>query len=92
KGLGYETRILDDTEYFGELLRKLIEESQEACDTTDDEALLEELADVQQVIFAILAARGLNRLNLHVKRESKLETHGDFDDKIYLVSVTEHDQ
>jgi len=92
KGLQTETYTLDDPEYFTELLRKLIEEAQEASCSPDDKSLLEELADLEEVMYAILALKGISKADLHEARVLKLKDRGGFAGKIFLKSVTEEDQ
>lgn len=79
------TRILSDEQYLKELDKKLFEEMQEYLNSGD----IEELADIAEVMFAILKAKGFTREQLEDTRIKKAEKRGGFDKKIFLISVDE---
>lgn len=76
-------KILNDKEYLQELDRKLFEEAHEFV----EEHSVEELADLMEVIRAIMNARGLSLEEVEVARKAKSNKKGKFDDKIYLIDV-----
>lgn len=76
-------KILNDKEYLQELDRKLFEEAHEFV----EEHSVEELADLMEVISAIMNARGLSLEEVEVARKAKSNKKGKFDDKIYLIDV-----
>lgn len=78
------TRILDDKEYFQELLKKLDEEVAEF----KADLSVEELADVQEVILALADAIA-DRETLENVRAEKAEKRGAFKDRIFLERVEE---
>ena len=78
---------LDDITYKKALKDKLEEEAQEVMQASDQE-LLEELADVQEVVDAILKAYGFTKQQLHQAQDEKRNTKGSFDKKIYIKSFT----
>lgn len=77
------TRILDDTEYMAELIKKLKEETAEF----EADESIEELADIQEVILALRDALGNSVDELEEERRKKAGTNGGFKDKIYLEGV-----
>lgn len=79
------TRILDDEEYVHELRWKLREEAREACDAGSVNELLEELADLEEVILALLKVHGLDRKHLEHFRTAKLCDRGGFDKRQFIV-------
>lgn len=79
------TRILNDDEYLTELDRKLNEE----CAEYQADKSLEEIADIIEVIYAIVEARGYSLNDLEKLRAEKAEKRGAFKDKIFLESVEE---
>ena len=74
------TRILDDKEYINELNKKLFEEVQEYLESEN----IEELADIEEVILAILKVKKESRDNLEKIRKDKVNKRGAFDKKIFL--------
>lgn len=81
-------RILDDEEYKRELLKKLVEESNETLESINDkEELMKEIGDVQEVISAIINAFELSVDDIDVLRLKRKEKRGGFEKKIFLDSV-----
>ena len=81
-------RELRDGEFRLAIKAKALEEAQELFDAADD-ALLSELADLEEVIEAILAAYGHSREELEVVREKKNEDRGAFMRRLFLESVSD---
>jgi predicted house-cleaning noncanonical NTP pyrophosphatase (MazG superfamily) len=77
------TRILDDKEYLKELIEKVREETAEF----EAEPSLEELADIQEVLMALLKTLGSNRKDLEKVRAAKAAERGGFAKKIFLEGV-----
>ncbi|HEY5156213.1 MAG TPA: nucleoside triphosphate pyrophosphohydrolase [Acidimicrobiales bacterium] len=78
-------RVLDQPEYLTELLRKLVEEAEEAA-TSPREKLLEEIADVHEVLLALLAALNETLPSLESLASEKRSSRGAFRDRLYLES------
>ncbi|WP_293337946.1 MULTISPECIES: nucleoside triphosphate pyrophosphohydrolase [unclassified Microcoleus] len=79
-----ETAVLSDEEYRQALRQKLIEEATEVAEA-DGENLIEELADLYEVIDALMASYGISEnciLNAQAKRR---ENRGGFAQKIMLL-------
>ena len=77
-GKSCTTRILEDGEYLGYLDEKLNEELAES---------LEELADLMEVIRAVVKARGFSLEELEAIRSQKAAQRGGFEEKIFLMDV-----
>ncbi len=82
------TSILsDDQEYLYQLKRKLTEEANEVLNTNNNDALTEELADVLEVIEAIMQLCDISLDEVMKVKEDKANKNGKFNKRIYLVSV-----
>ena len=83
-GIECETAVLLDAEYCQALRLKLIEEATEVAEANKDE-LVAELADLYEVIDALMTSYGISGdriLNAQAKRR---ETRGGFAQKIMLL-------
>lgn len=83
KGIVVDERILDQEEFVLRLKDKLLEEADEVHECQNVEDLIEELADVLEVIQSIAKATGLSMQQIEHKRLEKLQERGGFDGKIY---------
>lgn len=81
------TRTMSDDEYLESLNAKLQEELTEYL--ADRE--IEELADLEEVLRAILDAKGVPYAQFEKLRTEKAEIRGSFSKKIFLASVSEKD-
>lgn len=79
------TRTLDAEAFSLALNEKLAEETQEFLSSPD----VEELADIYEVLLAILRNRGISLDDFEKIRQNKLSRRGAFEEKIFLVSVEE---
>lgn len=80
-----KTEILDDTAYLQLLDEKLHEELAEYQESNS----LEELADLLEVLEAVVTARGYTWEQLQHVKETKKAARGGFKDKILLLEVSE---
>ena len=74
------TRILSDEEYLKELNKKLLEEVKEYLESGE----IEELADIEEVILAILNVKEKTKENLEEIRKNKVLQRGAFNKKLFL--------
>jgi predicted house-cleaning noncanonical NTP pyrophosphatase (MazG superfamily) len=88
QGLTVEDRRLDDDAFRAALLDKLVEEAAEARAATDTDSLVEELADVVEVLRALLAVSGRSIDDLEAVRLAKRAARGGFDERIYNAAVS----
>ncbi len=80
-------KILKDDEYLKELDKKLFEEAHEFI----EEHSIEELADLMEVIFAIMKDRNISIEDIENARKIKNNKKGSFNDKIYLIDVEQEE-
>jgi len=85
-GKTFELRILNDNEYREMLNKKLHEELQEFDEANDSEQLAE-LADMVEVIYAIVESKGVSIEEFEQVRLSKKKDRGGFAQKLFLISV-----
>lgn len=76
-------RVLDYEEYVEALNLKLEEEVGEYLESGD----IEELADVLEVIYALLEVEDMDVVYLEKIRKEKREERGGFEERIYLEDV-----
>lgn len=85
KGCSCKIRTLEDEEYLEELNIKMQEELKEYLDSGD----VEELADLEEVIRAILDVKKVSYEEFEKIRLKKVEKRGAFKDKIFLIEADE---
>lgn len=76
-------RILNDKEYIEELDKKLFEEAHEFV----EEHSVEELADLMEVIGAIMKIKNISLEDVQKEREIKNYKKGKFENRIFLIDV-----
>jgi len=81
-----ETTILSDQEYQKALRQKLIEEATEAA-TASPQKLAEELADLYEVIDALIAVTKIDKVTILSQQRKRREERGGFSTKIQLIST-----
>ena len=85
-------KVLDDLEYISELKKKIIEESSELANTSNNSELVEELADVQELIDYLIKTLDVDKSELYKYQTKKIEKAGAFDKKLFVEYVeTDHD-
>ena len=82
-----EYEILDLNTYLTNLKEKLIEEAIEVQNSLNNSDLIEELADVIEVIETIIKSNNLNFEKIIEKKNSKAMEKGKFEKRIYLRSI-----
>ncbi len=78
-------RILSDNEYILELNKKLKEELNEYL----ADGSIEELADLEEVLRAILSHKNISYDEFEKIRKEKVNKRGAFNNKIFLESTTD---
>lgn len=84
-GIKPRIRVLKQKEYRDELLKKLQEEVVEVLAAKKPKEILEELADVEEVIDALLASAKLTRKEISTVQKQKRKKRGGFLKRIYLI-------
>lgn len=82
----YATEIMEDAEYRQALLAKLVEEAQEAAEAEPSE-LVKELADLYEVIDAVLVAFDLDKNAILALQQKRRDERGGFERQIKLLWV-----
>jgi predicted house-cleaning noncanonical NTP pyrophosphatase (MazG superfamily) len=78
-----KTRLLNQEDYIKALDAKLIEEMKEYQESKD----IHELADLEEVLKALVIAKGYTPEEFEAIRLGKEKTNGGFEKKIFLESV-----
>lgn len=89
KRCGIET--MPDVEYRQALLQKLVEEAQEARQAAPDE-LITELADLQEVIAALLAAWHISPEKVQQIQDQRRAERGGFEQRLKLLWTEGRDE
>jgi len=89
KQCGIET--MSEAEYRQALLQKLVEEAQEARQAAPDE-LITELADLQEVIAALLAAWHISPEKVQQIQEQRRAKRGGFEQRLKLLWTEDGDE
>ena len=76
-------KILKDNEYATELVKKLFEEVEEY----EKDRNTDELADIMEVVYALVKLHGCAPEQLEQIRLAKAQKRGGFDKKIFLEEV-----
>lgn len=87
-GKDYVVQVLNDDEYIQQLKVKLREELDEFMTATEDEEVTE-LADLVEVVYALLKHKGVSIEVFEEIRIHKQLERGAFDKKLFLKTVTE---
>lgn len=85
--LSYQVKILNHDQYKQGLKWKLIEEAGEVFATDNKEDLIEEIADVYEVIEAILEANNITSDDVNLVKEKKAKLKGKFRKKLQLLNL-----
>lgn len=85
KGIKSVTHVIEGKEYFEELLKKLREEVEEFVKDNNEE----ELADIFEVLGAIIEERGFTKEAIEEIRLKKLAERGGFKNKVFLEQTEE---
>lgn len=76
-------KLTDNENFYSELCKKLIEETLEFVESGE----LEELADIVEVVEAILSYKNITLSELMQIKEKKATANGKFKERYFLLSV-----
>jgi predicted house-cleaning noncanonical NTP pyrophosphatase (MazG superfamily) len=79
-------RALNDDEYLIELIKKVREEASELAQA-DPSQLLNEIADIQEILDCLLDLSGSSNTELKAAQEQKRAKHGSFSKRFYIEHV-----
>ena len=91
QGLQVFDRRLNDAEFIAALKDKLVEEAQEVGAATSQDDLIDELADVMEVIAALAEASGVTPGEIEARRRAKRAERGGFDERVFNAAVEARD-
>ena len=91
QGLQVFDRRLNDAEFIAALKDKLLEEAQEVGAATGRADLIDELADVMEVIAALAEASGVTPGEIEARRRAKRAERGGFDERVFNAAVEARD-
>lgn len=89
KGVKYEVETLSEEEYRQALRQKLMEEAKEVAEASWVN-LAEEIADLLEVIDALMEAYGIKEEEVFLAQDEKRAKKGDFQDKTELLWTEEN--
>jgi predicted house-cleaning noncanonical NTP pyrophosphatase (MazG superfamily) len=82
-------RRLDDAQYSQQLLLKLVEEAQEVVEAQSGHDLVEELADVLDVVDALCVLHGITSEQIAQAQATRYQERGGFSNRVF-VEKAEH--
>jgi predicted house-cleaning noncanonical NTP pyrophosphatase (MazG superfamily) len=91
-GRTYTARTLAPEEIPGALKTKLLEEAKEIQNARTPEELLKEIADMYEVLDALVKTHNIDRGTLEKVREEKAEKRGLFEQGVFLESAEPMDR
>ena len=83
-GKTYETRVLDEAEYRQALRAKLVEEAEEVQMADSLADVVAELADVAEVMAALMDAYGIELGQVRLAQDAKRAERGGFEGRVEL--------
>jgi len=83
-----KTRVLSEDEFVQALRDKLVEEAQEAAPSTARSDLLNEAADVLEVLYTLINRLGLCLADIESFRQKRALDRGGFQERILLIHTT----
>ena len=79
-----ETLELSQEEFEKELIKKVTEEARGLLNAKNDQEILEELADVMDVLDEILKIKNISREQLELQQKNNFEKKGGFSKRLFL--------
>ncbi len=90
-GITTTHRILNTKEFLVALQQKLIEEAQEIIEAHDRKNIIQEIADVFEVIDAFKKVYKITNEEIIMAKEEIYQERGGFDNKIFLEKISMED-
>jgi len=81
------TRVLDQNEYIQALKDKLLEEATEARNSLNTEQLINEIADIYEVIDALTEVLQIDKTQIEAIQKNKADKNGRFKNRLFLIST-----
>ena len=83
-GKQYEAVLMTDDEYVQALRSKLVEEAQEVKEAAEND-LINELADLQEVMTALMMAYSINQAQVREAQDARRNERGGFEKRLKLL-------
>lgn len=83
----FSMKVLEPIEHEIEIKRKLVEELTEYQEASNNKDAIEELADLLELIYAVLPLHGSSMEELEKVRLAKREKRGGFEKGYFLIEV-----
>src|SRR6185503_15748624 len=84
-GIDVPVRSLSDKEFLLYLLKKILEETQELSRAESDENLKEEIADVYEIIDALVELKKFSKSDIAALQDEKREKRGGFKQRLLML-------
>jgi len=84
-----DCQIMNDDEFRKMLKEKLVEEAVELVKANSKKKMVNELADISEIIETILDSEQITAQEVETKKKEKKEERGGFEKKIKLISTKE---
>jgi predicted house-cleaning noncanonical NTP pyrophosphatase (MazG superfamily) len=86
KGIEPSTRMAEnDQEYLGFILKKVVEEAQELSEAKADSNIIEEIADVYEIIDALIELKQFSKSDVTKVQSEKREKRGAFNKRLIML-------
>lgn len=82
-----QTKVLNKKEYILELRKKMLEEAKELNEGSGHDNLIEELADIQEIIEAILETKNVKFSEFRKIQSKKRQKRGGFEKRLFLIKT-----
>jgi diadenosine tetraphosphate (Ap4A) HIT family hydrolase/predicted house-cleaning noncanonical NTP pyrophosphatase (MazG superfamily) len=82
-GVTVHHRLMNDEEFIARLKDKILEEAEEVKQASNAKEMIEELADLLEVVYALALATGTSLDKIEQQRMEKRKAKGGFDRKVY---------
>lgn len=82
------SKTLSDSEYSLELKKKVVEEAREVSSATTRENLIEEVADVFEVLEALIKLENISKEEITAYRIKKNDGWGKFEKRLWIETIT----
>ncbi|WP_371068523.1 phosphoribosyl-ATP pyrophosphohydrolase [Sediminibacillus sp. JSM 1682029] len=86
-GKNCSTSILSDQEYIAALKQKVSEEAEELVTAETKQAIIEEAADILELLHAIAEVNGTSITEIEKERKKKKAERGGFKERVFLLEV-----
>ncbi len=80
-------RTLEPDEFVAALKDKVVEEAREVATAASRDALMMELADLTEVVDALVRAVGLDAAEIKAIRQQRAHSRGGFDKRVLLIET-----